>query len=210
MTNILTGPIKVGQKFIWEPLRPHARCEVEVVKVTPENSRHEAKIWTSDKVWNCESRFREACVRVGPDPDKTDQSYTFRVGFNARCYGDVTIKAETYAEACAQLNYDNIGELYVQTDDIDTSEISDVHLFGWQDAKGSEGGCLGVDLPKKSAILEFTPAQVRQLLAEAIKRKTGATVHAGELFIGEVGADEEVNVHVRAVNRNLPHSVIPE
>jgi|GEM_PF-4693251 len=77
----------------------------------------------------------------------TKQCYTFRVAFNARCYGDVKIEAPTYQAACAQLTHDNIGGLFMQTDDIDTSEISGVHLFGWQNDVDEEGGPLGVDLP---------------------------------------------------------------
>jgi len=68
--EIYQGPITPGMRFVCMPHNPGARCIIEVVKVVPENERHEAKIFTCipgsvvDPVWNDESRFREACIPV--------------------------------------------------------------------------------------------------------------------------------------------------
>ena len=55
--------IAVGMTFIWEPNKPHAREVVTVTRIT-EFEHDERKIWTSDTIWNDESRFREAVVDV--------------------------------------------------------------------------------------------------------------------------------------------------
>lgn len=56
------GPIEAGMTFVWEPNKPHARKVVTVLRV--DRSHHDARIWTSEEVWNEESRFREAVVDV--------------------------------------------------------------------------------------------------------------------------------------------------
>lgn len=69
--EIYQGPIAQGMRFVWMPHQPLARRCLEVTKVIPENSRHEAKIYTCEfgqkdtsEIWNDESRFREACIPV--------------------------------------------------------------------------------------------------------------------------------------------------
>lgn len=69
-TNLMDGPIEVGQEFVWEPGLPHARKHIIVTRVQlVEND--ETRVWSRDaeqpsepERWNDESRFREACVRV--------------------------------------------------------------------------------------------------------------------------------------------------
>lgn len=61
--GLYEGEIEVGMTFVWEPNKPHARQVVTVVHVT-EPEHDERKIWTSETVWNDESRFREAVVDV--------------------------------------------------------------------------------------------------------------------------------------------------
>jgi hypothetical protein len=63
------GPIEVGERFVWEPDKPHARANVTVTEVR-NRPNDERVIQTLDDEgryhWNEESRFREACVRVQP------------------------------------------------------------------------------------------------------------------------------------------------
>lgn len=67
----LEGPILVGEEFIWEPALPNVRERVRVTRTKDLGSIHQNRIWTvsldkpeTGEVWNDESRFREACVRV--------------------------------------------------------------------------------------------------------------------------------------------------
>jgi hypothetical protein len=68
--RLLEGPIEVGREFIWEPSLPDARCHVIVTRVVAMEG-DETRIWAHEvgkppgtAVWNDESRFREACVRI--------------------------------------------------------------------------------------------------------------------------------------------------
>lgn len=61
--GLYQGEIEVGMTFIWEPNKPPARQVVTVIRVT-DSDHDERKIWTSEDVWNDESRFREAVVDV--------------------------------------------------------------------------------------------------------------------------------------------------
>lgn len=69
----LRGKIEVGQRFVWEPGNTHAQMLIEVVDITqPEGDErriHTREVIkgeaTGPKVWNDESRFREACIRLG-------------------------------------------------------------------------------------------------------------------------------------------------
>ena len=60
------GDIELGQRYIWEPTRPHATELVEVVGIrTPiDDERRIETITVRDRhvVWNEEYRFREACI----------------------------------------------------------------------------------------------------------------------------------------------------
>ena len=71
----LTGPIEVGDEFIWMPNDCSARDSITVTRVVKQKGRHEAIIWTrcpdGSENWNEESRFREACVRAYSTSDKT-------------------------------------------------------------------------------------------------------------------------------------------
>lgn len=62
------GPIAVGDSFIWEPHKPHARARCTVTRVEDRGSPHQNRVWSTDasglEVWNDESRFREACIRA--------------------------------------------------------------------------------------------------------------------------------------------------
>ncbi len=62
----LQGEIKVGERFIWEPNKPHAYCHVEVVAIRFSGSDEQVQTKT-DKGglhWNDMTRFREACIRA--------------------------------------------------------------------------------------------------------------------------------------------------
>lgn len=63
--GLYQGPIKEGMRFIWEPNREHAREVVNVVRIQ-DREHDEPAIWTCNKVWNEESRFREAVVALPP------------------------------------------------------------------------------------------------------------------------------------------------
>jgi hypothetical protein len=56
--------IELGALYIWEPMKPDARCLVKVVEIgetmvccEPQEGRHRGA-----KLWNDTSRFLEACV----------------------------------------------------------------------------------------------------------------------------------------------------
>lgn len=65
------GKIEVGQEFIWEPDKPHARAIIKVTEIKasgPEDGPDD-EIWIGSKTvgddqtyWNEESRFREAVI----------------------------------------------------------------------------------------------------------------------------------------------------
>lgn len=71
--GLYEGEISVGMTFIWEPNKPHAREVVTVARIT-EPEHDERKIWTSETVWNDESRFREAVVDVSDIIEPKEQS----------------------------------------------------------------------------------------------------------------------------------------
>lgn len=66
------GEIEVGDRFVWEMDKPHARELIRVTKIQ-EVDNDERRIWSVPVatgragdlgIWNEESRFREACVKV--------------------------------------------------------------------------------------------------------------------------------------------------
>lgn len=66
------GLILIGQEFIWHPNDPYSRCHVRVTRIEAFVGR-ESRIYTQildgphanrEPVWNEESLFRKACVRV--------------------------------------------------------------------------------------------------------------------------------------------------
>lgn len=56
-----TGPINVGDRFIWEPTQPDARQRIVVTEAKPEWVQSEGE--NGGCYWNEESRFREAVVK---------------------------------------------------------------------------------------------------------------------------------------------------
>jgi hypothetical protein len=68
MSGIYRGPIKNGMAFVWEPDKPHAVAQIEVIETKYIGADHLvlAKILYGPDVgrayWNDESRFREAVV----------------------------------------------------------------------------------------------------------------------------------------------------
>lgn len=79
------GPIEVGMRFLWEPMKPHATDHMKVIE-TKINGDGELWIttrsWVADSqvsgdyvgttAWNDESRFREAVVLVTDSPDEDE------------------------------------------------------------------------------------------------------------------------------------------
>lgn len=70
----LKGEIKIGDRFIWEPFKPHARCEIEVTGITFNGDEY----WIACKgggsvCYNPDDRFREACHRIEPESSQVGQ-----------------------------------------------------------------------------------------------------------------------------------------
>lgn len=66
-SKLLSGEIKVGESFIWEPNDPKAREHVIVTCIiSPHDDERQIETENSkgERYWNGESRFREACVRT--------------------------------------------------------------------------------------------------------------------------------------------------
>ncbi len=78
-----TGPIEVGMRFLWEPMKPQATSHIKVIE---RKINSDDEMWITTRAWlptskvggsydgetnfNDESRFREAVVLVEDEPDE--------------------------------------------------------------------------------------------------------------------------------------------
>ena len=75
-------------------------------------------------------------------------TYTIHVAQYVRCYGTVTVEAESPEAAAASLDAATVAERftpYGDGEDMDRLNTRDVHLSDWDDEEGRSGS-LGLDL----------------------------------------------------------------
>jgi hypothetical protein len=67
-------PIAVGSRWVWEPLKPHAREVVTIIAIKWNGEEWwittETESADRQRAWNDLDRFVEACVLLGEDDER--------------------------------------------------------------------------------------------------------------------------------------------